>query len=78
MSVIEAFSEVAESLAKMAPERIAELKASHTMTDRVEILLRKKQEDSLTRDEAIELERYLSLDLLINLAKARAKTLLAA
>ncbi len=78
MTVIEAFSEVAESLAKMAPESIVALKASHTMKDRVEALLHKKQEDSLSREEELELERYLSLDLLINLAKARAKSLLAA
>ncbi len=77
MTVIEAFSEVAESLAKMAPESIVGLKASGTMSSRVEFLIQKRNTVSLSQEESVELERYLSLDLLINLAKARAKILLS-
>ena len=47
------------------------------MSRRVEALIQKRNTTSLTHEESIELERYLSLDLLINLAKARAKTLIS-
>jgi len=48
------------------------------MSERVEELVNKKKNDQITPAEAIELERYLALDLLITLAKARAKKMLAA
>jgi len=47
------------------------------MALRVEELVQKKKEGSLSFEESIELERYLALDLLISLAKARALTMLA-
>ena len=78
MSVAEAFGDFAEVLAAMAPEKITELRAPATMSERVEELVNKKKADQLTEEEGIELERYLSLDLLITLAKARAKKMLAA
>ncbi len=78
MSVIEAFGDIAEVLAEMAPSKIVELRASKAMSRRVEELINKKKEEKLSEDEATELERYLSLDLLITLAKARAKRILAA
>jgi hypothetical protein len=78
MTVIEAFGDIAEILAKMNPEKITHLKASPEMADRVSFLVEKKKDRNLTEDEKIELERYLSLDLLINLAKARARRMLAA
>lgn len=76
MNVVEVFGDVAEIFAKMNPEKIVELKAPKLMSDRVEELIRKKKTDKITIEETVELERYLSLDLLINLAKARAKLLL--
>ena len=48
------------------------------MAQRVEELVNKKKEEVISAEELVELERYLSLDLFINLAKARAKRLLAA
>lgn len=78
MSVVEAFGDFAEVLAAMAPEKVTELRAPVAMSERVEELVNKKKTDQLTEEEATELERYLSLDLLITLAKARAKKMLAA
>lgn len=78
MSVAEAFGDFAEVLAAMAPDKIITLRAPATMSERVEVLVQKKKSDELTEEEAVELERYLSLDLLITLAKARAKKLPAA
>lgn len=78
MSVAEAFGDFAEVLAAMAPEKVTELRAPMAMSERVEELVNKKKTDQLTEEEATELERYLSLDLLITLAKARAKKMLAA
>lgn len=78
MTVAEAFGDVAEMLAKMAPAQILELRPSKAMAERVEDLIFKKKNASLTEEENTELERYLALDLLINLAKARARHLLAA
>jgi hypothetical protein len=71
MGVVEAFGNIADILARMAPEKVATLKADEAMSERVEALVLKKKERIISEDELIELERYLSLDLLINLAKAR-------
>lgn len=76
MSVIEAFGNIADELAGLAPEKVANLKASAAMSERLEELVQKKKQDQLSLEETVELERYLSLDLLINLAKARARVLL--
>jgi len=78
MTVLDAFGELAETLAQMDPEKIVNLRASAGMSERVEELVQKKKAGDISSDESIELERYLSLDLFINLAKARAKLLLAA
>ncbi|RMG61170.1 MAG: hypothetical protein D6722_20025 [Bacteroidetes bacterium] len=77
MSVLEAFDPIAEELAGLAPEKVAMLQAPPGMALRVEELVQKKKEGSLSFEESIELERYLALDLLISLAKARALTMLA-
>jgi hypothetical protein len=78
MTTVEAFDGVATILASLAPEKIVLLKAPDSMSERVEILVNKKKVGSINEEEKIELERYLSLDLLISLSKARAKKLLSA
>ena len=77
MSVAEAFGDVANSFAQLAPEKIIKLKASSSMSMRVELLIERKKNDQLTADEAIELERFLALDLFVSLTKARARILLS-
>lgn len=75
MTVTQAFDHVAEILAKINPQKIAELQATPEMSIRVEVLINRKKEDVITPDESIELERFLALDMLINMAKARARRL---
>lgn len=77
MSVAEAFGDIATVIAKIAPSKIVELKASSSMQKRVNELIQKKKNAQISMDESVELERYLSLDLFITLAKARAQLLLA-
>ncbi len=78
MTVRKAFDDVAEILANMNPAKILEMRAPAAMSERVEELVEKKKNGAISDEEATELERYLSLDLLIGLAKARARRLLAA
>lgn len=78
MSVAEAFGEVAGSFAQMAPDKIIALKAPPAMSARVEQLITRKKNDSISPDETVELERFLALDLFISLTKARARLLLSA
>ena len=77
MTVVEAFDDIAGLLARMDPEKIAQLRPSEQMAERVEELVYKKKDGEISSEESIELERYLALDLLINLAQARARRLLA-
>lgn len=72
MSVTEAFGDVANIVAQMAPEKIAALKAPKSMSDRVEYLIHLKKNSIISVEESAELERFLGLDLFIGLAKARA------
>ena len=76
MTVAEAYSEVAERLAKVNPLEISNLPSLESMSERVEELVYKKKDGDINVDEAVELERYLSLDLLISLAKAKAKRMM--
>ena len=73
-----AYEEVAEFLAKLDPVKLLELKPSVEVQNRVEELIDKKKETGLTLDEQYELDRYLALEHLIALAKARARIHLAA
>lgn len=76
MTVAEAYSEVAERLAKVNPLEISNLPSLESMSERVQELVYKKKDGDITDDESVELERYLSLDLLISLAKAKAKRMM--
>jgi hypothetical protein len=78
MSVFEAFGDIAGTLAQAAPERIIALTASPAMSARVEELVNRKKDGPISLEESAELERFLALDLFINLAKARARLALQA
>ncbi len=78
MSVVEVFGDIAGILAQMAPDKVVALRAPQSLGERVETLVEQKKQGPLSEEETLELERYLSLDLLINLAKAKAKVILAA
>ena len=51
-------------------------KSSGKMSERVEHLTNLKKDGSITFEQANELERFLTLNMFINLAKARARILL--
>lgn len=77
MTIAESVGDIADSLAMLNPAQLLNLKASKAMSERVEELVYKKKDGTITDEEASELERYLAIDLLISLAKARARILLA-
>lgn len=77
MTVTEAFGDVANLIAQMAPDKIVAMKAPKNMSDEVERLVNFKKEGKINFEQSAELERYLALDLFISLTKARAHTLLA-
>ena len=76
MSVSEAFGDVANLIAQMAPEKIIALKASPQMSDEVVRLVTLKKEGTISFEQTSELERFLALDLFISLTKARARALI--
>jgi hypothetical protein len=78
MTITEVFNDIAGAIALMAPEQMVGLKAPQQMSKRVELLVNRKKEGTITQEETLELERYLALDLFISLTKARARALLAA
>jgi hypothetical protein len=77
MNIVEAFGEVAELLAQMAPAKIIKLKASSKMSEEVERLVLLKKAGRIDHEQRAGLERYLGLDLFISLTKARARALLS-
>lgn len=78
MTVAKAFGDVAEILAKLNPSEIIQLHAPKEMAARVNVLVYKKKNGEINSEESTELERYLALDLLISLAKVRARKMLMA
>jgi len=76
MSVVEAFELIANSIAEINPAMVAQLKAPDAISQRVEELIEKKKAERITMEETTELDRYLALDLIINLTKAKAIKLL--
>ena len=77
MSVTEAFGDVADSLARMAPDQVVTLKASPSLSVWLETLINRKKDRTITDNERVELDQFLALDLFISLAKARARLLLS-
>ncbi len=76
MTITEAFGGIADLLATLAPEKVQNLKATDAMSARVEYLVNLKKENSISAEENAELERFLGLNILVSLAKVRARKLL--
>ena len=74
---MKAYEEVAEFIAMRGPREVAEFQASGEMKRRVGELLSREKTTGLTAEERRELDHYEDLELLMNLAKARARELLA-
>jgi hypothetical protein len=71
-----AYEEVAEFIAQRGPREVAEFRPSREVRDRVVELLSLEKTTGLTAEERRELDHYENLELLMNLAKARARQLL--
>ena len=72
-----AYEEVAEFIARRGPREVAEFRPSVEARQRVVELLGREKTGALTAEERRELDHYENLELLMNLAKARARQLLA-
>jgi hypothetical protein len=72
------YDEVADFLAKLDPKSLIAWRPSDAVQERVENLIFKKKDNQLTLDEQYELDRYMALEHLIALTKARARKQLAA
>jgi hypothetical protein len=73
-----AYEEVADFIATLDPKKLLELKPSETVQKRVEFLIDRKKNNSLSSEEQYELDRYMALEHLIALAKVQARKRLAA
>jgi hypothetical protein len=65
--------EVAEFIARRGPREVAEFRPSAEARRRVVELLGREKTAGLTAEERRELDHYENLELLMNLAKARAR-----
>jgi hypothetical protein len=72
-----AYEEVAEFIARRGPREVADFRPSPEVHQHVVELLRSEKTTGLTAEERRELDHYENLELLMNLAKARARQLLA-
>ena len=73
---MKAYEEVADFIARRGPREVADFRPSAQARDRVSELLRQEKEQGLNSGERRELDHYEDLELLMNLAKARARQLL--
>ena len=74
---MKAYEEVAEFIARRSPREVAEFRPSAEARERALELMAKEKTTELTGEERRELDHYEDLELLMNLAKARARQLLA-
>lgn len=71
-AIYSAYDQIATILAKLGAEEVMKLKASDEMQERMEMLLKKSRESTITVDEKDELDHIIVLERLIRLAKIRA------
>ena len=74
---MKAYQEVAEFIAKRAPREVSEFKPSPEARQQVWDLLEREKTVALRPADRRELDHYEDLELLMNLAKAHARQLLA-
>jgi len=72
------FDELADLLASMDPIKVLAFHTSAAAQKRLEQLLTINKEGSLTQDETLELERFMTVEHIVRVAKARARQQLAA
>ena len=66
------FDELAIFLASLSPRRVLAYKASDKAQARVNDLLEKNKNGGLTGEENLEMDRYMTLEHIVRLAKAKA------
>ena len=71
------FDELADLLASMDPAKVLAFRTSNLAQKRLEQLLAKNKESQLTEDETLELERFMTVEHIVRVAKARARQRLA-
>ncbi len=69
---ISAQDQIASFIAEGNSERVLAFKFAPSIQKQIEILVQKKKDGIITLEQKEDLERFLSYDLLIGLAKARA------
>jgi hypothetical protein len=67
-----AFEELAQFLASLSPRRVLAFKTSKKSQERVSYLLDKNSEQGLSAEENREMEQYMLIEHLVQLAKAKA------
>jgi hypothetical protein len=68
------FEEISDYFAsRMTPEEIIAFKPSEALDERLHDLLDKNGENTLTREEQTELDRFLQVNHLLTLLKAKAR-----
>ena len=72
-----AYEEVAEFIARRGPREVADFRPSPESMERVVELLEREKAGGISTEERRELEHYEDLELLMNLARAHARQLLA-
>lgn len=71
------YDELAFFLASLSPRRVLAYKASNKSQERVNQLLEKNKTVGLTSDENTEMERYMTVEHIVRLAKTSAVQKLA-
>ena len=72
MTAPKVIDEIADFLATASPEKIMAFRLSDSAQQRLRELIRKEKEGDIQLEEVDELDRYLLLDNLMLIAKARA------
>ena len=66
------FDEISTFIAGMNPEKVVNFKPSPMHQQRLDFLLNKQKETTLSTEEKSEVEQYLLVNRMVSLAKARA------
>lgn len=66
------YDELAFFLASLSPRKVLAYKASPKAQERVTLLLEKNRIEGLTTEENSEMERYMTVEHIVRLAKAKA------
>lgn len=66
------YDELAYFLASLSPRKVLQYKASPKAQELVNLLLQKNHKEGLSAEENAEMERYMTLEHIIRLAKSKA------